>query len=161
MMGMAAAAAAAVTSLSLLLLLLFSSITAAPKGEAEALQGEASGLQNTTLVSQEGEASPHGGVEEDSGAPPGSISGPGYTCSPAFPSRQEVEGLKGREVEGQGLLLCNKTSSGPGFHFTEVARLAQTEVLHLQGGECETLGQAGFRSAAGKDESMILNTVIA
>ena len=114
---------AAVVSLSLLLLLLSSS-TAAPKGEAEDLQGEAA-------IIQEGDV-----------APRGSIQGPGYSCSPAFPDRQEVEG---QGVGGQGLLLCNKTSSGPGFHWTEVARLAQTEVIQLQGGECETLGPAGFR----------------
>ena len=142
-MGMAAAA-----SLSLLLL---SSSTAAPKGEAE---GETPGPRSDRAVSQEEEVSPNGGVQKDALAPHGTIQGPGYSCSPAFPNRQDV-GAKGglmhdqevddQEMGGLGLLLCNKTSSGPGFHWTEVARLAQTEVIQLQGGECETLGPAGFR----------------
>lgn len=63
--------------------------------------------------------------------------GPGYVCSEAFPGTTESDLL--------ALRLCNKTNSGPGFHSTEVARLAQTSVLQLKVGQCEELGGAGFR----------------
>ena len=42
------------------------------------------------------------------------------------------------------LLLCNKTSSGPGFHKTEIQAL-NTKVLRLGSGECEEFEEEGFR----------------
>ena len=42
------------------------------------------------------------------------------------------------------LLLCNKTSQGPGFSKTEVQTL-NTQVLKLQDGECDQFKNDGFR----------------
>ena len=42
------------------------------------------------------------------------------------------------------LLLCNKTSSGPGFHKTEIQAL-NTKILRLGSGECEEFEEEGFR----------------
>jgi len=66
-----------------------------------------------------------------------SLHGPGYDCEPAFPSEADNLSL-------DTLLLCNKTSQGPGFSKTEVQTL-NTQVLKLQDGECDQFKNDGFR----------------
>ena len=44
----------------------------------------------------------------------------------------------------ESLLLCNKTSEGPGFSKTEIQTL-DTQILKLEEGECEQFQNDGFR----------------
>ena len=85
-----------------------------------------------------------------------SLHGPGYDCEPAFglkydndsPARvidfADIEVAKSEELSLDTLLLCNKTSSGPGFHKTEIQAL-NTKILRLGSGECEEFEDEGFR----------------
>ena len=63
------------------------------------------------------------------------LHGPGFDCDSAF-------GEENPSLET--LLLCNKTSSGPGFNKTEIQSL-NTEIIRLEEGQCEQFQQEGFR----------------
>ena len=93
--------------------------------------------------------------------------GPGYNCEPAFPDetdnpRQIKKNLIFSNCNCyslETLLLCNKTSKGPGFSKTEIQTL-DTQILKLEGGECEQFQNDGFRcvehyQCIGKDVRLI------
>ena len=74
------------------------------------------------------------GLSEGSSNTP-TLYGPGFDCLSAFD--EEVLTL-------ETLLLCNKTSTGPGFNKTEIQTL-DTAVIQLEGGNCEQFFASGYR----------------
>ena len=74
------------------------------------------------------------GLSEESSNTP-TLHGPGFECLSDFD--EEV-------LTRETLLLCNKTSTGPGFNKTEVQTL-DTAVIQLEGGNCEQFFASGYR----------------
>ena len=101
------------------------------------------------------------------------MKGPGYECEPAFPQKSQqltaANVIEFRDSEYEiddredlrwfyyvklfwikkcfnsldTLLLCNKTSEGPGFKKTEIQALS-TKTIRLGSGECDEFKEEGF-----------------